>query len=104
MQALKREVEVFARVGGILRHKGVFPCFQVSLGIGCWASSRGSGGYGERSCLEDDMSVHNCVGEGIKVGASVEVALVGDVPSVVLKDREGSFGYGASLVEVLELG
>ena len=66
--------------------------------------SGGSGGDGECGCLEEDVCVDACVGEGVQVGDGVELALVGDVPSVVLEDGEGSFSYGASFVGVLEVG
>ena len=50
------------------------------------------------------MGVDDRVGEGIEVGDGVDVALVGDVSPVVLKDGEGSFGYGARFVGVFEVG
>ena len=65
--------------------------------------SRGSGGNGYRSRLEDDVGVDDCVGEGVEVGAGVEVALVGDLSSLVLEEREGTFGHGAGFVGVLEV-
>ena len=104
MKRLKWEVEIFSGVGGILRHRGAFPCVQVGFWGACWDALGGSGGDGERRGLEDDVSIHDCVGERVEVGEGVQVTLVGDVSSVVLKDREGSFGYGACFVGVFEVG
>ena len=87
-----------------MRHKEAFSCVQVGFWGACCDAPGGSGGYGERRGLEDDVSIHGCVGERVEVGEGVKVPLVGDVSSVVLKDREGSFGYGACFVGVFEVG
>ena len=64
----------------------------------------GSGRGRECGSFEEDVRVDECVGEGIEVGDGVDVALVGDVSSIVLEGGEGAFCEGALFVHVLEVG
>lgn len=102
---LRREVVFFAGIGVLFGHRWGLYLFSGRFSGSLVSPSGGSGGDNrECGCLEEDVCVDDCVGEGVQVGDSVEITLVGDVPSVVLKDGEGSFGHGASFVGVLEVG
>ena len=90
--------------GDAFGHSRVFPLFQVGLAFSCPGSLWGSGGYRPRCFFEEDVGVDHRVGEGVEVADGVQVALVGDVSSIVLKGGEGSFGYGACFVGVFEVG
>ena len=50
------------------------------------------------------MGIDDRVGEGVEIADGVQVALVGEVSSIVLEDREGSFGAGACFVGIFEVG
>ena len=89
--------------GAEFGHSGVLVVLD-GLGFALPQVALGSGGHGHGSGFEEDVGVDDRVGEGIEVADGVEIPLIGDVSSIVLKEREGAFCDGSSFVGLLEVG